>query len=666
MTPLAPVLWPIEQRAQAHSALAAACRLGSADVEPVECPYPQVTGLLRRGSMLVDLPGGVVALRRATRSTAWVLTPTGRRRRVPLEALRAAVCTAVEAPHGEQVDAVLDSGEVPAGRRRAARAALLRARLADEQVSIGAALVPAVSASTWTLARAARLPGLLTAATAAQVAVYGLFLLSWTVVGGAALAGMVTGGTVLAWAGLSVGLVGARAAATWSAGRLALRAGRLLKVRLLTGVLRLEPEEIRSRGAGQLLGTVLEAEQLETLAFTGGYLGLLAAAELVATAAALLAGARAGLLLAALAGWVLIAVALGQVVLRRRRAWATERLTLTHHLVERLVGHRTRVAFEGTQIHKIDGDRAAVTTYTARSRRLDHAETALVALVPRGFLGTGAALLILPAPALANPTALVISAGGLLLGSQALRKLTLGLTQLGGAAAAGHQVTPLLRAAARPPRTRGGDLPHPDVIPLLQAQDLVYAHPGRPAPVLTGASLTARRGDRLLLTGPSGAGKSTLASLLAGMRLPHSGSLRLGDAERSRVADETWRRHVVLAPQFGDNHVISTSLAFNLLLGRDWPPTPADLAQAEATCRDLGLGELLDAMPAGLAQPVGETGWQLSHGERSRLFAARALLSHAELLVLDESFAALDPETLRHALAHVLDRAPTLLVIAHE
>jgi ATP-binding cassette subfamily B protein len=49
----------------------------------------------------------------------------------------------------------------------------------------------------------------------------------------------------------------------------------------------------------------------------------------------------------------------------------------------------------------------------------------------------------------------------------------------------------------------------------------------------------------------------------------------------------------------------------------------------------------------------------------SPLFVARALLQGAELLVLDESFAALDPPTLRHALEYVLGRAPALLVIAH-
>jgi ATP-binding cassette, subfamily B, bacterial len=69
-------------------------------------------------------------------------------------------------------------------------------------------------------------------------------------------------------------------------------------------------------------------------------------------------------------------------------------------------------------------------------------------------------------------------------------------------------------------------------------------------------------------------------------------------------------------------------------------------------------------MPAGLMQMGGETGWQLSHGERSRLFLVRALLQQSELVILDESFAALDLETLSQCLSTALDRAKTLLVIA--
>jgi len=74
---------------------------------------------------------------------------------------------------------------------------------------------------------------------------------------------------------------------------------------------------------------------------------------------------------------------------------------------------------------------------------------------------------------------------------------------------------------------------------------------------------------------------------------------------------------------------------------------------------------LLERMPAGMLQMVGETGWQLSHGERSRLYIARALLQNAEVVVLDESFAALDPENLQRAVECVIKRAKSLLVIAH-
>jgi ATP-binding cassette, subfamily B, bacterial len=70
-------------------------------------------------------------------------------------------------------------------------------------------------------------------------------------------------------------------------------------------------------------------------------------------------------------------------------------------------------------------------------------------------------------------------------------------------------------------------------------------------------------------------------------------------------------------------------------------------------------------MPAGMLQMVGESGWQLSHGERSRLYIARALLQGSDVLIFDESFAALDPENLRLALDCVLNRAPTVMVIAH-
>ncbi len=60
------------------------------------------------------------------------------------------------------------------------------------------------------------------------------------------------------------------------------------------------------------------------------------------------------------------------------------------------------------------------------------------------------------------------------------------------------------------------------------------------------------------------------------------------------------------------------------------------------------LGPLLQRMPAGLGQTIGETGWRLSQGERARVCClARALLADHDVLILDEPLGALDPQTAR-------------------
>jgi ATP-binding cassette subfamily B protein len=229
------------------------------------------------------------------------------------------------------------------------------------------------------------------------------------------------------------------------------------------------------------------------------------------------------------------------------------------------------------------------------------------------------------------------------------------------------RIAPLFRAAGRPEMlgeiaTVEEDCPAEK---LIEADRLSYRYRSEGNPVLQSCSLMIRRGERILLEGPSGGGKTTFASLLSGVRQPQSGLLLVNGLDRQTLGSERWRQRVAAAPQFHENHILTETLAFNLLMGRRWPPNASDMREAESVCRELGLGDLLDTMPSGLLQMVGEGGWQLSHGERSRVYIARALLQNADLVILDESFAALDPENLETALECTLRRAETAMVIAH-
>jgi ATP-binding cassette subfamily B protein len=198
----------------------------------------------------------------------------------------------------------------------------------------------------------------------------------------------------------------------------------------------------------------------------------------------------------------------------------------------------------------------------------------------------------------------------------------------------------------------------------LEARDVVYRHHGRGGAVLRGATLVLAAGDRATLEGPSGSGKSTLAAVIAGLRAPEAGLLLVRGLDPPTLGAEGLRRCVAVAPQFHDNHVFAGSLAFNLLMGRRWPAARADLGEALQVCQELGL-DVIARMPNGLFQQLGETGWQLSHGERSRVFIARALLQGSAVVIFDESLGALDAERHAQALRCIEARAATLVLIAH-
>ncbi|MFC0107078.1 ATP-binding cassette domain-containing protein [Kibdelosporangium aridum] len=486
---------------------------------------------------------------------------------------------------------------------------------------------------------------LLAAFLAAHTGAYVLFVLSWIVLGRAALSGGVDGGDFAVWAALLAGSVPCHLAATWLQPTISLRLGGLLRQRLVRGTLGLDRDELRGQGVGRLLGRVLEVEAVESLAVGGGLLGLVACVELVIAGVAL--GTASVPATVFFAVWVAGTLVVAQRYLRARQAWTASRLELTDDIVAKMLGHRTRLAQQAPSEWHI-GEESSLNRYENRSKQLDRWLVVLSAVCTRGWVAVGVAGLWI------STTDLAVGIGGVVLAAGALRSLTAGLGDIADASTAWSNLRPLMNTNPDSPST---DNPIAGAS-LLQAESVAYR------PVLSGVSLRITLGERLLIEGDSGSGKSTLASLLAGLRKPHQGTILLHGRSLHDIGEHQWRQRVVLAPQFHENHLMLGSLAFNLLLGRGWPATPEDLDDAQALCEQLGLGPLLSRMPSGLHQIVGETGWQLSHGERSLVFLARALLQNPDVLILDETLGALDPVTQRQVLT-VLDKIEPALVLVH-
>ena len=639
--------------------------------EPVSASYDRLDHLLREGGpalLAIEHQGGrrLALLLGGRGGDCLLLGPDLAVHRRPRRELRRLLSEPVAARRRPQLHRLLTDAGIEPSRQARIGAAILERQLAGTHFEGFVLLRLPPSAPFVAQLRQARWGRRLALLLASQAATNVLSIVAWALIGWGALDGRIDPGWLMAWALLLATQIPLRLLGTATAGRLAIDGGALLKRRLLVGTLRLDPEEIRHQGAGGLLGRVLESQAVENLALGAGVSGLVALVELLLGLVILLA-TLPGLALLQLLATGLVAALVYSVYLRRRR-WTVDRLGLTQALTERLVGHRTRLVQEDPRRWH-EGEDQAVARYHESSLRYDRRSVLTAALAGRGFLTVGLLLLGLTAVSgEASRPLLAAALGGLLTAERALIRLGQALASIHGAGIAWDQVAELFAAATRDRGAQGLALAAakaPPAATVVEAKGLVFRYPRRSAAVLREIDLRVGRGDHLLLEGASGSGKSTLGALLAGLRQPESGLLLAGGLDFATLGSDGWRRRIVAAPQFHENHVFVGTFAFNLLLGRGWPPSPADLVEAEALCEELGLGPLLQHMPAGLNQQVGETGWQLSHGERSRLYIARALLQRADLVILDESFAALDPATLKRCLECVIRRAPSLIVIAH-
>jgi ABC-type transport system involved in cytochrome bd biosynthesis fused ATPase/permease subunit len=314
----------------------------------------------------------------------------------------------------------------------------------------------------------------------------------------------------------------------------------------------------------------------------------------------------------------------------------------TDGLVERVAALDQRLVDDQT---RLDGVRGAITA-TIGLLGLGSAAAALAlgaSLVERGRLD-GVVLAVLPLVAL---TAV-----------EAVAPVTLAAEHLGRTRSAAARVfaitdqSPSVQDPSHPVCPSGGSL---------TVRDLTFRYsPDGPA-VLDGIDLELPAGTVAVLTGPSGSGKSTIADLLVRFRDYRDGSIRLGGAELHDVSVAAVRDRVALVAQ--RDHLFDTTVRDNLLLADPDASESRLLEVLDAT----GLTQLVRTLPNGLGERVGEDGRRLSGGERQRLLVARALLRNADVLVLDEATAHLDPPSERELLERVLaDRAGrTTLIVTH-
>ena len=492
-----------------------------------------------------------------------------------------------------------------------------------------------------------------------------LMLGSWVFAGFGALSGRLDPGWIVGWALCLMSTVPLRAYVRAAEGTVAVGVGGLLKERLLVGAMAMNPDQIRRSGVGHLVGEVLEADAIESLGASGGMDAFLALLELVVSPILLGLGAVPNFEIPILAGWILVTFFLITWNTNIRFQWTGSRIRITRRTVESMIGHRTRLAQQRqSEWHGDEDD--SLKDYLRISQKLDRTTALLQAGAPRAYLVMGLIALV---PTFLSGTFDVarqtLTLGALLFAASSLEQLTMGLANASTAWVAWKSITPIFEAAARPANNGALNKVSSSSNRLLFARDVIFTHPGQLDPALKGCSLSVDRGEFLLFEGGPGSGKSTFAALLAGLNCASGGVILSGGLDRNTLGDTRWRQRIALAPQYHENHILSASMSFNLLLGRSYPHSVRDLEEAAEICNELGLGRLLESMPAGLDQIVGETGWQLSQGERSRVFLARALLQRADLIILDESLAALDPENLEQCLLCVMKRAKTLMVIAH-
>lgn len=176
----------------------------------------------------------------------------------------------------------------------------------------------------------------------------------------------------------------------------------------------------------------------------------------------------------------------------------------------------------------------------------------------------------------------------------------------------------------------------------IRFENVSFSYPGTKTKVLENVSFELCMGDRAMLAGRNGSGKTTVIKLLCRFYEPDTGKIYVNDTDIATVPPE--RYYALIAAVFQDFSVFSFPIQENVAMK---PEEQLDSPKLRSCLEKARLGQAVDSLPekerTHLTRLFSDTGVELSGGEKQRLGIARALYKDAQILVLDEPAANLDP-----------------------
>lgn len=189
-----------------------------------------------------------------------------------------------------------------------------------------------------------------------------------------------------------------------------------------------------------------------------------------------------------------------------------------------------------------------------------------------------------------------------------------------------------------------------------------FSYPNSEQLALRDVSFTIYPGEKVAIIGRIGSGKTTIGRLLMGLYQANAGSIRVDDTDMSQIHHIDVRRNIGFVPQ--DCSLFFGSIRDNITLGR---PLSDDRDIMDAATRS-GVTAFTQRDPAGLERQVGESGGQLSGGQKQSIAIARALLGRPPVLMMDEPTSQMDNRTeqfIKQQLGN-LRRDETLILSTHK